>query len=176
MALVVACISPAAADNSVPLLYTRSDVAIMRHALPPLPWKPDAAPSEAEVIFDTEIRDGATLYNQQGWYNLNAPETMKAMMLLFGAPMLAPVVPSASYAPIDILFIDKEGTIVQIFPRLRLAALEEEIYPAQPVAAFLFLKGGSAEALSITPGDYIVYKIFKRPPKALGTSIVPEKK
>lgn len=162
---------PSAIADSVPLLYTRSDITIMRHSMPALPWKPDATSTEASVVFDTEIRDGATLYNQQGWYNLNAPEALKAVMLVFGAPVLAPIIPSASYAPIDIVLIDKEGTVLQIFPRLRLAALEEEIYPAQPVSAFLFLKGGSCEALSIAPGDYVVYKIFKRPPKALDAPI-----
>ena len=157
----------AKADESVPLFYTRTNLTLIRQSVKPLPWNPAESASAADINFDTEIRDGATLYNQQGWYNLSAPSENSAVMLVFGAPLLAPITPSANYAPLDILLIDSHGTVIKIFPKLRLSSLQEEIYPDQPITAFLFLRSGACEALSINPGDYVQYKIFKRPPATL---------
>jgi hypothetical protein len=171
--IALAAASSALADENIPLLYTRTEIAIMRHHVPPLPWASDVPAAPAEAIFDTEIRDGATLYNQAGWYNLSGPSSSGAVLLVFGAPVLAPIAPSSNYVLLDILLLDAKGTVLQIFPKLRLSSLEEEIYPAQPVAAFLFLKGGTCETMSITPGDYVKYKLFHRPPDTL--SAAPEK-
>ncbi|MDE3015877.1 MAG: DUF192 domain-containing protein [Pseudomonadota bacterium] len=165
----------ALADESTPLFYSRSDIAIVRRTPVALPWLPpvpdahNAAPRR--VIFGVEVRDATTLYNQKGWFNLSSPSDNGGVLMLFAAPGIAPIVPAAQYAPLDILMIDSEGTITQIVPNVTLSELQQEITPASPVMAFLFLKGGACKKFSIEPGDSVDYPRFKKPPAVL--SIVP---
>lgn len=160
------------ADESIPLLYTRTHANIIRQSPPPaeaLPWQ-EQKPSDSKLMLDIEVRDGASLYNQKDWFNISGLSEKSGVLLVFGAPMLAPVVKSAQYAPLDILMLDKEGTIKQILPSLNLSEVTEEIYPAEPITAFLFLRGGTCKQQSIQPGDIVEYKIFKRPPVILNNA------
>jgi hypothetical protein len=161
----------ALASNAEPMFYNRATIVITRHHVPQLPWQAaNAEPSKDEgLVFDTEIRDGSSLYNQKGWFNLSSPSQESAIMLTFGAPVLAPVIPTAEYAALDILMLNKEGTILQILPSLQLSNLQEDIYPSSPITAFLLLKGGTCKTLSIMPGDIVNHPIFKRPPTVLTT-------
>jgi hypothetical protein len=165
--LMILIVAPALADESRPLFYSRADITVMRQSMPPLPWSPSEKTTAAGMIFDAEIRDGTTFYNQSGWINLASPNPTQAIMLVFGAPLLAPIAPAPNYAPLDFLLLDQQGTVLQIFPKLRLSSLQDEIYPTKPISAFLLLRGGTSETYSIKPGDYVLYGLFKRPPKVI---------
>lgn len=159
---------PGWADESTPLLYSRSAITILTASAntpPPLPWQ--AKTADAGIRFDVHVRDGTTLYNQTGWYNLSSPEEKTGDLFVFAALTMAPIIPNANYTPLDILFVNQEGTVEQIAPSLVLAELQDEIYPKNPVLALLFLKGGTCETLGIKPGDEIRYPIFKKPPVLL---------
>jgi uncharacterized membrane protein (UPF0127 family) len=165
---MAAFIAPGMADENTPLLYNRTTLNIVRHAVPaPMPWQPAADAPKPEISFDVEVRDAMTLYNQKGWYNLSSPEERSGVLMAFSAPGIAPVVASAQYAPLDILLIDAEGKITQIIPNIMLSQLQKEIMPTKPVLAFLFLKGGICQSLSINPGDDVEYALFKKPPVVL---------
>jgi uncharacterized membrane protein (UPF0127 family) len=169
LALVLVSIS-AWADESIPLLYTRSAIVINRThvAAVALPWQSaEDASAAAKLPINVEVRDASTLYSQSGWYNLSGPSEQDGVLLVFSSPTLAPIINSAQYAPLDVLMIDDKGIITGILPRLMMSEITEEIYPKKPILAFLFLKGGSCEAFSISPGDEIDYKIFKKPPTML---------
>jgi uncharacterized membrane protein (UPF0127 family) len=173
--LLTLAIPAAQADESTPLFYTRTTILIRRAHVPPpappmFPWQKAAEPQNSGLAFDVEVRDAMTLYNQEGWFNLSGPSENSGVLLAFSAPGIAPIVPSQQYVPLDILLIDKEGTIVQIIPNLLLSELQQDIYPEKPVLAFLYLKGGSCADLSISPGDIVEYKLFKRPPVVLTTA------
>lgn len=172
-ALAVACIvlvclplGRVAADESVPLSYARTQIAVTRQAPLQLPWLPASA-GTAPLTLDTEVREGPTLYVQKGWFSLSGPSEQSAVMLVFSTPVMAPVTPSSQYAPLDILFVSKEGKIIQILPNLLLTDLEEDIYPPEPILALLFLKGGACEKFSIQPGDHVEHARFKKPPVVL---------
>lgn len=158
---------PACADESLPLLFTRANVTVVRKSMPPLPWSPAEPAANPEMVFDTEIRDGTTLYNQSGWINLSSPGASQSILFAFSAPVIAPIIPSQNYAALDFLLIDRQGTIIQILPKLRLSTLQEEIQPSKPISAFMLLRGGTCEAYSINPGDYVLHGLFKRPPKVI---------
>ena len=160
----------AIADESMPLLYTRSSIAIARAALQaaPLPWqKPEEAQAATQLLLDVEIREAATFYSQKGWFNLSSPSEAGGVLLAFSSPTMAPIIASSQYTPLDILMIDDKGVIISILPNLMLSELSEDMYPPRPILAFLFLKGGACEKLSIRPGDIIDYKLFKKPPTML---------
>jgi uncharacterized membrane protein (UPF0127 family) len=170
-------------DTSAPIDYVRTNIIIMRKSLPklpapePLPWKekpitPEPIPEIAQdpaLVLDVEIRDGMSLYNQNGWFNLTSYSEKTGVMMAFSKPDTKPIIRSTQYAPVDILFIDKQGKITQIAPSIMLSELEEDIYPSSPILAFLFLKGGSCTDLSINVGDEVQYSLFKKPPLILGS-------
>lgn len=171
----------ARAENGLQFMYERSEVTLVRSKpplpQPSLPWLPAPPQEPPAVTLNVEVRDGASLYNQKGWYNLSGPADNSGVLLAFSEPEMAPIVRSTEFAPLDILFIDSEGKITQIIPNLKLSELKEQIVPQQPVRAFMFLKGGSAQTLSITPGDTVQYPLFKKSPVVVGArqAVVPVK-
>ena len=164
-------------DDAVPLFFSRATLTIKRSHPPEaalLPWqKPEEVLPPPDLTLDVEIRDAALLYNQSGWYNLSSPSDTQGVFMVFSAPTMAPISASAQYAPLDVLMIDKEGAIKQIAPKLMLTELTEDIYPKEPVLAFLFMRGGACAKHSIQPGDHVEYKIFKKPPAVLSIPTTP---
>lgn len=157
------------ADQSTPLLYTRADLRIVRAAPPPdvfLPWE-DKSRGDKGLAINAEMRDGATMYQQKGWFNLSSPSEDGGVLLVFAAPTVTPIAPSAQYAPLDILMINKEGRVTEIVPNVLLSTLEEDIYPSGPILAMLFLRGGLCEKANIRPGDYVEHPLFRKPPTVL---------
>jgi hypothetical protein len=155
------------ADDSLSFQYTRNDISILRSAIPPqLPWQREAI--NPEVIFDIEVRDAATVYNQNirnsqtGWFNLSAPEAHRGVMVMFKTPQIFPLSRSTDFSPLDVVVIDDTGTISQIVPNVKLSELDHEIVPEKPALAFLFLQGGLTGKLSINKGDKLDSPFFKK--------------
>lgn len=178
--LVICClVVPGAplADEPLQFFYSRDSLTLMRNRVPlvppSLPWLA-STPDNPAVTLDVEIRDATTIYNQEGWYNFSAPSEKGGVLLAFSEPGTAPIVRATEYAPLDILLIDSEGRITQILPSLKLSELNEAIVPEHPVLAFLFLKGGQAQRLSINPGDVVEYRLFKKSPVII-TGNMPRK-
>ena len=144
-----------------PIFYQKNNIIVSRKQLPQ---------TSSSLLLDVEIRDGASLYIQNGWFNLSSYVDKSGILMAFAKPDKHPITSSSQYAPVDILFIDKQGKIVQIAPNIALSELEQEIYPESPILAFLFLKGGSCVELSINVGDEIQYNLFKKPPLILNSS------
>ena len=175
--LLLACMGAAtaaqAADRGAVLTaYSRSEVSILRKGLkvdPSLmPWQEHKALEERKLVFEVEVREGKSIYGQEGWFNLSGYDDNKGLLLTFPAPVQTPILPASQYVPVDILFIDKEGVVTQIAPKVILAELEDPIMPQAPIMAFLFLKSGMCEKLVINPGDIVDFSIFKPSPVILG--------
>jgi uncharacterized membrane protein (UPF0127 family) len=61
--------------------------------------------------------------------------------------------------PLDMLFVDMQGHIVNIHERAVPLSLDT-IPAAGPVRAVIELNGGTAARLGIKPGDLVVHPIF----------------
>lgn len=61
--------------------------------------------------------------------------------------------------PLDMLFVDARGKIVNIQQRA-VPQSDDVITAATPVRAVIELNGGTAERLGIAPGDQVVHPIF----------------
>ncbi len=61
--------------------------------------------------------------------------------------------------PLDMLFVDEQGRIVNIHERAVPQSLDV-IAAAEPVRAVIELNGGTAARLGIQPGDRVIHPIF----------------
>jgi uncharacterized membrane protein (UPF0127 family) len=81
------------------------------------------------------------------------------MLFDFKAPSMAMMWMKNTLIPLDMLFVDEAGRIVNIHQRAVPGSLDT-IAAAAPVRAVIELNGGSAERLGIRPGDRVVFPIF----------------
>ena len=81
------------------------------------------------------------------------------MLFDFVAPSRAMMWMKNTLIPLDMLFVDAEGHIVNIGERAVPGSLAT-IAAAAPVRAVIELNGGTAARLGIRPGDRVVFPIF----------------
>ena len=81
------------------------------------------------------------------------------MLFDYGQPMPAMMWMKNTLIPLDMLFVDAQGRIVNIHERAVPGSLDT-IAAAAPVRAVVELNGGTAARLGIRPGDRVVFPIF----------------
>jgi hypothetical protein len=81
------------------------------------------------------------------------------MLFDFGQPIMATMWMKNTLIPLDMLFVDQDGRIVNIRERAVPESLDT-IAAAAPVRAVIELNGGTAARLDIRPGDRVIYPIF----------------
>ena len=86
-----------------------------------------------------------------------APDS--GMLFDFQVPSMATMWMKNTLIPLDMLFVDAQGRIVNIHQRAVPGSLET-IAAAAPVRAVIELNGGTATRLGIRPGDRVVFPIF----------------
>jgi uncharacterized protein len=81
------------------------------------------------------------------------------MIFDFRTPSMATMWMKNTLIPLDMLFVDAQGRIVNIHERAVPGSLDT-IAAAAPVRAVVELNGGTAARLGIRPGDRVVFPIF----------------
>jgi uncharacterized membrane protein (UPF0127 family) len=81
------------------------------------------------------------------------------MLFDFATPSMATMWMKNTLIPLDMLFVDATGHIVNIHERAVPRSLDT-IAAAAPVRAVIELNGGTAARLGIKPGDRVIYPIF----------------
>ena len=81
------------------------------------------------------------------------------MLFDYQAPSMATMWMKNTLIPLDMLFVDATGRIVNIHERAVPGSLET-IAAAAPVRAVIELNGGTASRLAIRPGDRVIFPIF----------------
>jgi uncharacterized membrane protein (UPF0127 family) len=83
--------------------------------------------------------------------------------MLFEFPERQPVTfwMKDTYLPLDMAFIDADGTVRRIVERA--TPMSEALIPSEaPVTAVLELNAGQAAAIGLKPGDKVVFPFFRR--------------
>jgi uncharacterized protein len=86
------------------------------------------------------------------------------MLFDFKQPTMATMWMRNTLIPLDMLFVDQQGLIVNIAQRA-VPQSDQTIAAAAPVRAVIELNGGTTERLGIEPGDRVLYSIFGSVPK-----------
>ncbi len=172
MITVLAAPCMAAASNS--LVFQRDTITIE----PAAPAADEAAAEDVgeaaqpppaarqAVTINAQLRSDQALRLE--WvHSLSGLSGNEAMMILFDPPAQQDLMPMNIYVPVDVLFVDKQGTITQIAPNLTLAQLQAQIAVAEPLRAWLFLAGGAAERLDIRPRDRLRHPLFSPKPTVI---------
>ncbi|HEX9535432.1 MAG TPA: DUF192 domain-containing protein [Stellaceae bacterium] len=81
------------------------------------------------------------------------------MLFEYHEPTAATMWMRNTLIPLDMLFVDAQGRIVNIHERAVPQSLDV-IAAAAPVRAVIELNGGTASRLGIAPGDQVVHPIF----------------
>ena len=81
------------------------------------------------------------------------------MLFDFKQPTMATMWMHNTLIPLDMLFVDQQGLIVNIAQRA-VPESDATIAAAAPVRAVIELNGGTADRLGIKPGDRVLYSIF----------------
>ena len=82
------------------------------------------------------------------------------MIFDYGRPSMAMMWMKNTLIPLDMLFVDAAGRVVNIHERAVPGSLAT-IAAAAPVRAVIELNGGTAARLGIKPGDRVDFPIFK---------------
>ena len=116
--------------------------------------------------FNIEVRPQEAL-RLEYIHTLNTLTDESGVMVLFTAPAVTPLPAFRNYTPVDALFIDETGIILQILPRAILAEMAQPVAAAKPVRAFLFLKAGTVQARMIQPQDAVIGGMFTPAPAVM---------
>jgi uncharacterized protein len=108
--------------------------------------------------FAIEIAETPEQMEQGLMYRESLPPDA-GMLFAFPAPTVARFWMKNTLIPLDMLFVDDAGKIVNIHERAVPQSLEA-ISAAAPVKAVVELNGGTAARLGIKPGDTVQYKLF----------------
>ncbi len=81
------------------------------------------------------------------------------MLFDFKEPTMATMWMRNTLIPLDMLFVDEQGRIVNIRERA-VPQSDAIIAAAAPVRVVIELNGGTASRLGIKPGDRVLFKIF----------------
>ena len=81
------------------------------------------------------------------------------MLFDYRAPSMASMWMKNTLIPLDMLFVDQQGRIINIHERAVPGSLDP-IAAMAPARAVIELNGGTAAHLGIKPGDRVIYPIF----------------
>ena len=108
--------------------------------------------------FNVELADTPAQMEQGLMFRQElAPDA--GMLFDFKQPVMATMWMHNTFIPLDMLFVDTTGRIVNIHERA-VPQSDAIIAAAAPVRAVIELNGGTAARLGIKPGDRVIYPIF----------------
>lgn len=154
--------------------YQRGSLSIERASPPPeplLPWQEADAPRKKEnarVSVTVDIRPITALYRQSGWINLGQLSQNEGVLFVLEQPDTARLGRMEYFQPVDALWIDENGVVTSIAPKLEVSELNEPMIDQKPSKGLLLLGADMAERLSIRPGDKVTdSEYFQAPPSVI---------
>ena len=129
-----------------------SSAQALGRELPTLPLTAGVHLITAEVAADDQAREIGLMYRP------SLPPN-HGMLFVFDPAFKACMWMRNTLIPLDMLFVDANGRIVNIHERA-VPLSDAIIAAASPVRAVIELNGGTAARLGIEPGDRVVFPIF----------------
>lgn len=160
------CVAALPLPSHAQMVFERAKIRIDPAALP----APEAAkenepepPQRESIILEVELRSEDAL-RLEYIHELNTLTPDTGVLISLNSPSIMPLPAMQVFTPVDALFVDEEGTIVQILPNVVLGEMSRSIAARAPIKAFIFLKAGQASARAIRPHDIVTGSSFNPPP------------
>lgn len=118
------------------------------------------------LTFNAEIRSEEAL-RLEYIHTLNNLSDDGAVIIAFTSPTIVSLPALKVPTPVDTLFVDANGMVLQILPNTVLADLTQEIAAKKPIKAFLFLKAGAVKTWGIKPRDLVTASPFNPAPPVM---------
>jgi uncharacterized membrane protein (UPF0127 family) len=108
------------------------------------------------VVFDAEVSDTVELQSQ-GLSGRSTLAEREAMLFVFERPLRHAFSMRGMRFAIDIIWIDQDGIVSEITPRVEPATYPQIFQPQRPVKYVLEINAGLAEARGISAGDRLEF-------------------
>lgn len=167
--------TPARAQSLAGLVYQRGDVTISspkagEDKQPADDNDEDTKPSKTKttsphdpITYSVEIRNEEAL-RLEYIHTLNALTDKTGVIIFFSEPRDVALPGMKVFTPVDAVFVNNDGTVAQILPKVVLGEMTQDIRAKSPVKAFLFLKSGEAANRNIRPHDIVTGSMFTPAP------------
>lgn len=162
--LALAMLPLAAGAQVTPVIFERTDIRI--DAAPMGGQEGEATVLRPSLTYNIELRSEDAL-KLEYIHTLNTLADNTGVMILFSAPVVAPLPAMQVFTPVDALFLAEDGTILQILPNVALGNMRQDVYARDPVKAFLFLKAGEVALRAIQPRDTVTGSMFTPAPPVM---------
>lgn len=165
ISLIAALLLPAMAwAQATPIIFERTSVRI--DPAPIVGEQGEATLLREPTTYDIEFRSEDAL-KLEYIHTLNTLTEVTGILVMFSAPVMAPLPAWQVFTPVDALFVAEDGTILQILPNVTLGEMTQDVMARDPVKAFLFLKAGQVAARAIQPRDQVTGGMFTPAPPVL---------
>jgi uncharacterized membrane protein (UPF0127 family) len=170
LAILLFALPSIASAQASPVIFERQDIVILPadvsaqtneqgREIPP----PENHPS---LRFSVEIRPEDAM-KLEYIHTLNTLTDTTGVMIAFTLPTLVSLPTFTVSTPVDVLFVDQQGIILQMLPGVIPANITQDIMAKEPVRAFIYLRNGIIKAKNIRPGDRVESTVFTPPPPVI---------
>jgi uncharacterized membrane protein (UPF0127 family) len=169
--ILVLIVMPALANaQSSPVIFERQDIVILPAEVPTRvdgegrDFQPPA--DHPPLRFSVEIRPEDAM-KLEYIHTLNTLTDTTGVMIAFTLPTMVSLPTFTVSTPVDVLFVDYQGMILQMLPGVIPAEITQDIMAKEPVRAFIYLQNGVIKAKNIRPGDRVESTVFTPPPPVI---------
>lgn len=141
------------------------ELALLRIAPAPEPV-PAPPPPRQSIVFIVDVRTPDFL-DQDDVISQTVFAEREGLLISIDPPAVASLSGTQILGKADVIFINEDGYITRIAPKLNVNALREPISSGKPVRAILYLNSGSVEKERIIPGDRFENSMFKTYPEII---------
>ena len=159
-----------AAAQTSPVIFERQDIVIYPAVKPAI--TNDAgeevapAPDRSPLRFSVEIRSEEAM-KLEYIHTMNTLTETTGVMIVFTLPTMVSLPNFSVTTPVDVLFVDDQGFILQMLPGVVPANITQDIMAKSPVRAFIYLKAGTIKATKLRPRDRVESPVFTPPPPVI---------
>lgn len=140
----------------------KDDLEVNRIRIAP-PETPPGPPPREPIEFTVDMKP-MSYFDQEDVISQTVIGDREGLLIAIDPPAVATISTTRLLSSADVVFIDEDGYITRIAPRLNISELQEPVSSGRAVRAILYLKSGGVEQDRIVPGDRFENELFKTHP------------
>ncbi len=127
------------------------------------PETPPGPPPREPIEFTVDMKP-MSYFDQEDVISQTVIGEREGLLIVVEPPALASISASRLLSSSDVVFVNEDGYITRIAPRLNISELQEPVSSGAAVRAIIYLRPGAVEHERIVPGDRFESELFKTHP------------